>query len=80
MIWHPVLLLVLLGAAPSSLEAEARRHTLLALEEAPRFRDAHALLAMLPPSPDLSSADGEPADSGAGGQAVRAPNNPAGNQ
>ncbi len=34
----------------------ARGHVLLALEEAPRFRAAHALLAELPPSPDVAAA------------------------
>jgi tetratricopeptide (TPR) repeat protein len=39
---------------------EARRHVLLALEEAPRFRDAHALLATLPPSADVAAAGQQP--------------------
>ncbi|MGH8020145.1 MAG: hypothetical protein ACREIA_18070, partial [Opitutaceae bacterium] len=33
----------------------ARLEVLLALEEAPRFREAHQLLLHLPPSPDLNA-------------------------
>lgn len=35
--------------------AEARHHVLLALEEAPRFRAAHELLADLPPGPGVAA-------------------------
>jgi tetratricopeptide (TPR) repeat protein len=35
---------------------QARHHVLLALEEAPRFRHAHALLDELPPAPDVAAA------------------------